>query len=83
MRDSLGIRCPVEVLGICANWWEWFEREPLQPGEQVDEWFGRENIDFNLHNYGGGVLRVDAYEVINDAVDTSYWVRVWTSGEEK
>ena len=30
MRDSLGIRCPVEVLGICANWWEWFEREPLK-----------------------------------------------------
>lgn len=61
---------------------KWFERGPLQPGEEVDEWFGRNNIDFNLHNYGGGPLRVDAYEVINDAVDTSYWVRVWTLGED-
>lgn len=62
---------------------KWFEREPLADGEQVDEWFGRNNIDFNLHNHGGGPLRVDAYEVIDDAVDTSYWVRVWTQGEEQ
>lgn len=60
---------------------KWLERPALEPGEEVDEWFGRNNIDFNLHNYGGQPLCVDAYEVINDAVDTSRWVRVWTIGE--
>ena len=61
---------------------KWFEREPLVDGEEIDEWFGRNSIDFNLHNYGDGILRVDAYEVVNDAVDTWHWGRVWTTGEK-
>jgi hypothetical protein len=43
---------------------------------EYDEWFCRGNIDFNLHNYSGP-WQIDAYEVVNDTVQTDHFVCVW------
>lgn len=72
---------PADIAFVEGYMAKWFQREPLGEHEEVDEWFGRGDLDFNLHNYGDGALRVDAYEVVDGVVDTSYWVRVWTIGD--
>jgi hypothetical protein len=43
---------------------------------EYDEWFGRGDIDFNLHNYGGP-WQIDAYEVIDGQVQTDRFMCIW------
>lgn len=43
---------------------------------EYDEWFGRGNIDFNLHNYNGP-WQLDAYEVVEETVLTHRFVCIW------
>lgn len=72
---------PADIAFVEGYMAKWFDLNGNVPPAEVDEWFGRGDLDFNLHNYGDGPLRVDAYEVVDGVIDTSYWVRVWTIGD--